>query len=223
MPARIEVPLQIRRAIEVIRQFRHENSEIFRGLSFVFDKPLSEETKSCEFVVMGANPKGTGEPTNMEFNGEETSLSSWRNGIASPAETRWRQVCTTMLKTNEIVLTESFFWASENRTHLAERYGPAERVSRIYEFCARQNQILIESRRPRAVIVTALGLESKISKFHSLRRAGGSDALHRKKFVRLVKKTDGTRPWFFISHPTAAWGIDDEDRKAFRDYILENC
>src|SRR5713101_6768929 len=107
---------------------------------------------------MGVNPgeqpelwKLFPEPT------EETSLYDFLGLGEREKSAPWRKLCKEFLGTDNVLLTELFFWSSRNAVHFRERFGEPIYLSKHLPFCRDMNQRLLKIYKPKAVVVTGVG------------------------------------------------------------------
>src|SRR5208282_5661806 len=112
--------------IEAIRRYRDANPELRRAHHFLYDLPLDKDAGKPAVIVMGINPGETQydrdachgpteETWNLDFHKESRGRS--RGSV------NWRRNAEFFALGKPVVLTELFFWSSNNQTERRERFG----------------------------------------------------------------------------------------------------
>ena len=209
-------------AIEKIRFYTRENTDLHSAHHFLYDLPLDKNEGKPDFVVMGINP-GEGDHDKLIFVGptEETWNYDFHSesGIGpSLGRIKWHKNAEYFTGSRRLVFSELFFWSSANGEESKKRFGQFWR-SRHLLFCAQLNKVLIDEYQPKAVIVAGVGAAERVDKLYNLKYAAelkdGASRL-------VLQYSDGCRPWFFTKHWSASFGFSKKQKENVKNFIQNN-
>jgi hypothetical protein len=206
----------MKKQIEEIRLYTCQNPELLQAHHFLFDLRLSE--KEPQYVVMGINPGETTVDSALHRGPtEETSEFDYHAKAGrGKSSKRWLTEVEFFLQTDRVVLSEYFFWSSQDMKQFKELFGSFEK-SRHLPFCRDMNMQLINRYQPRAIISPGLRAAKTVAPLYDL------------KHVRSIKANNGhtliehfsgeSRPWIFTKHWTGSRGFSNAQRQQIRSYI----
>ena len=202
--------------IERIAAYTAEHPELAIAHHFLYDLRHPEKGQP-DYVVMGVNPGETDydwkiapQPT------EETSRYDFhKEAGGGRSSIRWTKASRFFLDNADYVLAELFFWSSYDSRIFTERFGPLRKSPHI-RFCCEMNRDLIDIYQPKAVVLPGLTHSKAVGEWYGLSQIEVISAAS----TRVAEVwTDGTRPWVFTKHWTAAFGFSSAQRELARDAI----
>lgn len=207
---------RLRANIERLAAYTAEYAELRAAHHFLYDLKFPK-VGTPRFVVMGVNPGETEgdwriapEPT------EETSRYDFHDEVGSGRSAiRWSSAARYFLDDADYVLAELFFWSSYDSRVFTERFGPLAKSPHL-PICVEMNRELIEAYQPKAVVLPGLTHAPLVRDLYGLSTVEA--VVHDGKRIAECC-TDGTRPWVFTKHWTAAFGFSRRQREIAREAI----
>ncbi|HZW16891.1 MAG TPA: hypothetical protein VFF66_11660 [Brevundimonas sp.] len=209
---------QLLRNIERLAAYTAEHPELRVAHHFLYDLRVPKDGKP-QFVVMGVNPGETPhdwviapEPT------EETSRYDFHDEVgAGRSAIRWSKAAQYFLSHADYVLAEIFFWSSYDSRIFRQRFGPVAK-SRHLPICTDMNRDLINFYQPSAVVLPGLTYTRLVQQLYGLTH----EESIKLNGVRVAERySDGSRPWIFTKHWTAAFGFSRQQREVARNSIAD--
>lgn len=202
--------------IDEIRAYTKAHDELRACHHFCFDFRLGAFERA-QYVVMGVNPGETRDDLAVAPGPqEESSLHDYRAGVDSRSRQRWFDTCIKVVGSDQIALSELFFWSSPNVPALVERIGPLK-SSPHGDFCRRLNERLIAFHQPKAIVLPGLGLLPLATSLYGLWHVGQTSSARGRRLIEHYER-DGV-PWIFTPHWSGSFGFSCEDRAQIADYL----
>ena len=148
--------------IKQIREYQKKNKELLNSNHFVFDCPLSRNSKeSPEIIWMGINPGDDSMAKKFSIeerilNPEETRDYNFQLNKRTPESQKMMNNLQRVLGVSKFFktsLTEMFFWASTDIGEgFKKRYGYPFHNNRHMSFCLKINKELFKRANPKYII-----------------------------------------------------------------------
>ncbi len=209
--------------ITCIDVYTKKHPELQQAHHFLYNLPLSKDTKCGDYIVMGINPgEGNNDWVIEPDRTQETSKYDFHEVKGKGRKyVRWNSHIRNFLPdTENVIQTELCFWSSKGGDKFTERFGELL-YSEHLSFCTQMNKILLDHYKPKAVIFPGLsvipiafyeyGLDYKDTVL---------DTNDTKKNHRLVVEFyDGQRPWIFTKHWSGSRGFSGDQKQIIKNYI----
>jgi len=209
--------------IEEIRKQWVKHPELTQSHHFVYDFLLKDGHPNV--LVLGINPGETSEDWQKFPKGqhEETRHLNFREKLPlSTNSKRWFTFIQKILPEHVgIILSELFFWSSNNVADLKTRYGDWQN-SALIEFCAKANQHLIKTHKVSLVLFFGLTLSKLVVRLYALRLR---DVVHCKidnKKLCEIYLDEQDRYWVICSHPNSR-GMTREKKEQISTTVIALC
>lgn len=216
--------MSITDALQNIRSYTNRHTELREAEYFIFDRHLFDSKGPPDALLLGINPKESGDfvPGHSVCQ-EISSEHDFRKGLPQRRATNnWLKNVQEMLGGDNVTTSEFFFWASANtgeafykRFHYPFTNNPHLR------FCMRMNNVLISEYGIRRIVCPGL-VNTKIAK--------DNYELKHEKTVRcpvtshrLIEHFSDVRSdWIFTKHWTGARGFSLTQKQLIKSYLREN-
>lgn len=183
---------KLSKVLKRIRSYTLNHPELKKSHHFLFNAPLVKNLKHADAIVIGLNPGETQEDWKYDSSlpTEESNEFDFHNEIGeSRSSMRWRNECQKYLPNHNIVLSEFFFWSSNNvKEKFSERFGYSFKNSPHFGFCKECNEELIKFHKPKLIIATGTSWARFFAEIYKL------------KFIRTVKSEKDKRRRNIIHH-----------------------
>lgn len=206
---------------EAIRGYRDANPELRRAHHFLYDLPLKRGAGKPQVIVMGINPGETQSdkdvcpgPTEETWDFDFHEKSRFRR---SQSSVNWRRNADFFALGKPVVLTELFFWSSNNQTERKERFGQLW-GSRHLRFCVDMNLSLLDAYKPKFVVFVGVTYSKRVAQEFGLRLI---DSLKENNHRLADHYEDRHRPWFFTKHWSGSFGFSRAQKEQIKTYIQD--
>ncbi|WP_155847284.1 hypothetical protein [Asticcacaulis sp. AC402] len=170
------------------------------------DRAIQAE-EPVDVIIMGMNP------------GENPKH---KDNISPNSKNRWRSLCEEFSAPlgKSWVMSELFFWSSNNLGVLRQRVNDCEKnlFENDLSFCAKLNKRLIAFHSPKIVLQPGLTWSGYAREHYDLTLIQSVPG-RRGTLIEHHVLPDGT-PWLITPHWTSAFGFSKDDRDKIKDYAL---
>lgn len=218
----------ISKALGKIRNYPKEHKELLNAHHFVFNVPLFKNIVKADAIIIGLNPGETREDFlyNKDLPTEESSEFDFHDIIGkSKSATKFQNRCKFYLETENIFLTEFFFWSSnqagEDKKKIetfSGKFGYKFLDCPHFNFCKKLNLELIKYHNPKIIIALGNSYREFFSSIYNLKFIKDSRCELDKRTLAIAHYEFLNIPFLFTPHWTG-YAYSNDLKNYVKDYI----
>ena len=218
-----------------IRSYTRMHRELMKSHHFLYNCPLGKVSDKAEAIVIGMNPGETKDDWkyNKNLPCEESHEFDFHDELDKQGDNRsqssinWERTCNEYLGTDEIFLSEFFFWSSsqvgedkKKGETFKDRFGNTFKNSQHHlHFCKEQNLDLIKYHQPKIIVGTGTTHADFLGQIYNLNHIKTIEDKYGSKRRRVIIHFELMNiPFLFTPHWTAG-RVSNSEKSKIKEYI----